>query len=715
MSRVIDAIIRLTDNFTSPMNKTITAMTNGSKAAVKMGKDIEKAGKKISDVGGKLTATITMPVIGAGVAAGKMALDFENGIAKVSTIADTSAMSINQIKKQTIDLSNQMGISVSDISDAQYEAISSGVATAKSLSLVKTAAMDAKGGFTDTTTAINGLTSVYNSYQGKVDYSKISDQMMVAQNLGKTTFNEMATSMGNVTPIANSLNVSTDSLFSSIAVLTANGIGTSESITGLKAAFSNILKPTDDASKTAKKLGIDFSAAHLKAVGWTKFLGEIKNKVGDNSTAMASLFGSVEALNSVTLLSGSGYDSMIQSLDQMNKSTGLTQKTYEAMLTPSERWNMALNKLKNSGIQVGEKLLPVFEKVTGIVSKVADKFNGLSDAQVNQVMKYAAMAAAVGPLIFSFGKIVTVSGKALKVFNLISKAGGILKFAIAGIASPVGIVIIALLAIIGIVIIVRKHWGLFKAALQTSMPVFQRVHTEIQNIIKKLQPFIALVKKVAPIVANVFGKVITIAVAAAVAAFAGLLTGIEPIFNGVTKIFGGIIKFITGIFTGNWKKAWEGVKEIFSGEFDVIKGIATSVVNGISAAINTVTGTINKAGFTIPKWVPVVGGKKFAVHIPTIPMLAKGTSNWSGGIAQVHEKGGEIIDLPKGSRVYPHDKSVSMAKTEKSASISCTIAKLADQIIVREDADIDKIADALYKKLKSAAGNMGGVPSATLS
>ena len=90
---------------------------------------------------------------------------------------------------------------------------------------------------------------------------------MVAQNFGKTTFGELASSMGQVTPIANSLNVSTNELLSSIAVLTKNGIATSQSVTGLKAAYSNILKPTSDAQKTAKSLGLEFNAAHLKSVG----------------------------------------------------------------------------------------------------------------------------------------------------------------------------------------------------------------------------------------------------------------------------------------------------------------------------------------------------------------------------------------------------------------------------------------------------------------
>ena len=108
--------------------------------------------------------------------------------------------------------------------------------------------------------------------------------------------------------------------------------------------------------------------------------------------------------------------------------------------------------------------------------------------------------------------------------------------------------------------------------------------------------------------------------------------------------------------------------------------------------INGVVGAINGMGFDVPDWVPVIGGKKFALNIPTIPMLAKGTSYWAGGLAQINERGGEIVDLPSGTRVYPHDESVRMARR---SGMQITIAKIADEVVIREDSDIQKLAAAL--------------------
>ncbi len=114
---------------------------------------------------------------------------------------------------------------------------------------------------------------------------------------------------------------------------------------------------------------------------------------------------------------------------------------------------------------------------------------------------------------------------------------------------------------------------------------------------------------------------------------------------------------------------------------------------------------INKLGsFKMPD---LLGDKEIGLNIPRIPMLYKGTDNWQGGKAIIHDRGAEIVDLPRGARVYPHDESIKKAFNDGVKSGShFTIAKLADTIVVREEADIDKIANALYNQFKKHAFNM---------
>ena len=144
------------------------------------------------------------------------------------------------------------------------------------------------------------------------------------------------------------------------------------------------------------------------------------------------------------------------------------------------------------------------------------------------------------------------------------------------------------------------------------------------------------------------------------------------------------------------------MKNIFKGAFEALSAIAKRPLNAVIALVNTAIGGLNKVSVKIPSWVPgKYGGKTFGINIPKIPMLAKGTQNWKGGVAQVHEKGGEIIDLPKGTRVWPHDESVRKAQKEGKKQIIYQVSKLADMIVVREEADIDKIAKKLADELET--------------
>ena len=94
-----------------------------------------------------------------------------------------------------------------------------------------------------------------------------------------------------------------------------------------------------------------------------------------------------------------------------------------------------------------------------------------------------------------------------------------------------------------------------------------------------------------------------------------LINGLEsavqiaaPIIENVIGIFTGLLNFITGVFTGNWELAWQGVCDIFGNLFGGLANIAKVPINAVIGAVNSVIGAINSCGFTIPDWVPVVGG-----------------------------------------------------------------------------------------------------------
>lgn len=344
------------------------------------------------------------------------------------------------------------------------------------------------------------------------------------------------------------------------------------------------------------------------------------------------------------------------------------------------------SKVKPVLLKVKDWFVTTFEKV-----KVSmQPFQKICSSVIAQVIK------SIKSLKPTFDKMVKtvisnlpkMQKTAQKLFNTIKPILSQVINLIKKIANAVGEVLIY--AFKKVTPIVKKFGELFNV-------VFPLIVSVVQNHINKV---IARMNCLKPVVIGVIGFI-----SGVVDTFKKY---IKDMIVAITKILGGIIDFITGIFTGNWKKAWDGLKSIVSGIFS---GIVATVKRNINLVIDVVNGVIKGLNsIKIPKGIPGIGGK--GINIPLIPKLAKGTSNWQGGIVQVHEQGGEIIDLPKGSRVYPHDKSVRQAYKDGQVAggrkTVIQIPKLADTIVVREDADIDKIVEKLAKKLEDTANNVGG-------
>lgn len=113
---------------------------------------------------------------------------------------------------------------------------------------------------------------------------------------------------------------------------------------------------------------------------------------------------------------------------------------------------------------------------------------------------------------------------------------------------------------------------------------------------------------------------------------------IKPTIDGIKTTFQGLISFISGVFSGDWTKAWEGAKTSFSGCFQALPEFAKSPLNLVISLANKAIAGLNSLGsFTVPDWVPGVGGKSMGINIPQIPMLASGGIATGPSLAMVGE------------------------------------------------------------------------------
>lgn len=258
---------------------------------------------------------------------------YETSLAKVGTIADLGKLSIQKLGSQITDTSNTMGIAATDIAEATYQAISAGQDTANAVEFAGQAAKLATAGFTSTTSAVDILTTALNAYGLSADQAThVSDVLLTTQNLGKTSVDELSSSMGKVIPLAAAYNVSVENLSSGLAVMTANGIATAEATTYTKSMLNEL---GDTGSSVGKILQQQTgkSFAQLSADG--KSLGDVLqvlyDSVGDDGTAFAGLWSSVEAGTGALSLVSGGADKFNGVLAQMVDSAGATDTAYQTM------------------------------------------------------------------------------------------------------------------------------------------------------------------------------------------------------------------------------------------------------------------------------------------------------------------------------------------------------------------------------------------------
>ena len=414
----------------------------------KYGKEVKDAGKKSKDFGDKsknavnqLAATLAAAGITAAVKeiaealldCSKAAETFETSIAKVATIADTSSISLEEIQAKIITLSSETGKSASAIAEATYSAISAGVDTASAVEFVEKATRLAAGGFTEAETAVDVLTTALNAYDLSVEETeRVSDILITTQNLGKTTVDALAQSVGKVIPLAAAYGVEMDNLGAAYAVLTANGVATAEAGTYLKAMLNEL---GDSGSTVAgvlkEQTGKSFADLMAGGASLGDVLAILGDSVGGNATAFNELWSSTEAGVGALSIFNKGAENFNSVLGEMQNSAGATSAAYGTMADTTEfaeqRMNTALENLK---ITIGTQLNPALEK---LYNTGASAFEWASDF----VEENPWIVSAISALVIGIGTLaagVTVATAATAAFNAVLAA------------NPVGLVVAGVVA-----------------------------------------------------------------------------------------------------------------------------------------------------------------------------------------------------------------------------------------------------------------------------
>lgn len=402
------------------------ALDGVSESADKAGKGVEDYGEKseesgekserFGEKGKKAISMVAAALVSVGLVAGlhsvadsfsecsAAAAAYETQVAKVTTVADTAVKSSSELSGEIKVLSKDTAVGVNDLADATYNAISASVDTADAVMFAGEANQLAVGGFTSSATAVDVLTTAINAYGLETEEAtQLSDYLITTQNLGKTTVDQLAQSVGRVIPTAAAYGVEMDNLSTAYAVLTANGVATAESTTYLKGMLNELAKEGSTVSDVLyQKTGKGF--ADLMESGQS--LGDVMQILGDsvngNSTAFANLWSSQEAATGALSIYNSGAEHYNEVLGKMQSSTGAAAEAYETMTNTTEYATQRMtNSMDNLSIAFGEKLNPA---VAGIENAIAT----VVDGSTSVVEECPAVAGVITGLTLSLGTLTAV-------------------------------------------------------------------------------------------------------------------------------------------------------------------------------------------------------------------------------------------------------------------------------------------------------------------
>jgi TP901 family phage tail tape measure protein len=403
----------LRNGFSNLRNNMLKSKIATNALSVAFGVGLASAVRKLKDaIVGTIAATAAL----------------EKQLANVKTL-----LSPEDVAKYGKELENtakealKLGFSIEDTGKAMFDTISAGVKAGKATEFFRQAQRLAIGGVTDIGIAVDGLTSVMNAYgRENFDATKASNVFFTAQKDGKTTVAELASSIGQVAPVAAKVGVSFEETASALSTLTTSGVRTDLAVTGLKAALSGLASPSEDARKAMRKYGIPVGVAELKSKGFGFALKKINEAFLENNDSITKLFPNIRAFLAVAGLTEGALDRYDNTLNKTRTdTTSLTNAVKTQTDTLDFQWNALKGTIKTISISIMGEFVPALKWLTKTMKQTADfwsktfgKLFGKQKTEIEETTdSIAALTAEYNALQSMQFKGIGISKNRLKVIK----------------------------------------------------------------------------------------------------------------------------------------------------------------------------------------------------------------------------------------------------------------------------------------------------------
>ena len=586
-----------TSKFTKGFKSALGDLETFSKSTTGISGKLTSLGSAFTSVGSSLTKNVTVPLAGAGVAVVATASSFESAMSEVQAISGATGKDFEALTDKAKEMGAKTKFSASESAAALKYMAMAGWDTESMLDGLEGVMQLAAASGEDLATTSDIVTDAMTAFGLSADQStRFADVLAKTSSSANTNVALMGETFKYVAPVAGAMGYNIEDASVAIGLMANSGIKGSQAGTSLKNMLTNLAKPTDQVARYMEKLNISLTdqAGNVKPLN--QLLLDMRGSFAELTDAQKAEYAAgiagKEGMSGLLAIVNSSQADFDKLTDAINNSSGAAEKTATTMQNNlGGQLTILKSTLEGIAIAFGDLLLPAIKQFAGKLQDLLNWVNNLSDSQKELIVKIAAMAAAIGPVLMVSGKLLTTLGKLPATLGAAKSAFGVVSGAIGAIGAPV----IAVVAAIGVLVAAFKTlWDTNEEFRNTITSIWQGIKSMFTKFLSQIT------EKINSLGFNFksFGEMLK-------ALWQGLCNFLAPIFIGVFQFISdtlqtildailGVVDFFIAVFKGDWEGAW-----------DAVKGIFESVWNGIARWFKNITDTIIGVARTVLSWFGV--------------------------------------------------------------------------------------------------------------
>lgn len=648
-----------TSKFSSGFKSAISDLKVFGDESARVYQKFNGLGSAFKSIGPLLTKSVTLPLAAVGTASVKLASDFEARMSEVKAISGATAKDFDNLKKKAIEMGAKTKFSAGESADAfKYMAMAGWDAESMMSGIEGIMDLAAASG-EDLATTSDIVTDALTAFGLKAsDSAHFADVLAKASSKSNTNVGLMGETFKYVAPVAGALGYSVEDCATAIGIMANNGIKGSQAGTALRSMFTRLAKPTDQVAAAMKQYNISLVDANGNMKPLKTLLVEMRERFDGLSESeaaqLAATLAGQEGMSGLLAIMNTSEGDFNSLAREIDNASGSAQDMADIMMdNTAGAIEQLKGALESAGIIIGEKIAPYIRKLAEWITKLVEKFNSLSDAQQDQVIKFGLVLAAAGPVMLILSKLFFTISKLMVGFLDIKTSIDLVKAGYAGLATQMGGIpkliadisagfsgtVVPILAVVSVVsILVGAFVTLWKKSdefKQTMTDIAEKIGAawsafcdEFTAKINELGFNFEDVTDILQAVWKTFCEVVK-------PLFEGAFDSLADVIQGVLSIILSIMDVFIGLFTGDWEQLGDGILGILSALIGAITGVLENIFNilggmvgallralGLDEAADAVEGffeTIGDFFGNIPEYLSEAGDAIGSFFTETIP------------------------------------------------------------------------------------------------